>query len=103
MTASIGALPSAGRIGALTNVVKHAPGAPVSIGLHWLPGSLEIDVRDRGPGARGVPSPDAHGLAGMREGVRIHGGEFQAGNVDGAGSPSGRSCRSRHRGERSHR
>jgi signal transduction histidine kinase len=70
---------------ALTNATKHAPDAPVSIGLHWLPGALRIEVCDRGPGARGVPSPDAHGLVGMRERVRIHGGDLQAGNADHGG------------------
>ncbi|MEV4511761.1 histidine kinase [Dactylosporangium sp. NPDC049525] len=70
---------------ALTNATKHAPGAPVSISLYWLPGALQIEVTDRGPGARGVPSPDAHGLVGMRERVRIHGGNLQAGNADDGG------------------
>jgi signal transduction histidine kinase len=65
---------------ALTNATKHAPGAPVSIALCWQPSSLRIEVHDRGPGARGMPSPDAHGLVGMRERVRIHGGDLQAGN-----------------------
>lgn len=65
---------------ALTNATKHAPGASVTIGLRWLPGALQIEVGDRGPGAREAPSPDAHGLVGMRERVRIHGGELYAGN-----------------------
>ncbi|MGW5237697.1 sensor histidine kinase [Monashia sp. NPDC004114] len=65
---------------ALTNATKHAPGAPVSIALSWQPGSLRIEVHDLGPGARGTPSPDAHGLVGMRERVRIHGGDLHAGN-----------------------
>ncbi|WP_238008482.1 sensor histidine kinase [Dactylosporangium sp. AC04546] len=70
---------------ALTNAVKHAPGAPVTVGLRWCPDALEIDVCDRGPGAHGVPSPDAHGLVGMRERVRIHGGELRAGNEAAGG------------------
>ncbi|MEV6923439.1 histidine kinase [Dactylosporangium sp. NPDC051485] len=70
---------------ALTNATKHAPGAPVSVGLRWLPDALQIEVCDRGPGARGLPSPDAHGLVGMRERVRIHGGNLQAGNAAAGG------------------
>ncbi|MET7401805.1 sensor histidine kinase [Dactylosporangium sp. NPDC005572] len=70
---------------ALTNAVKHAPGAPVTVGLRWRADELEIDVRDRGPGARGVPSPDAHGLVGMRERVRIHGGVLRVGSDTGGG------------------
>ncbi|MER7274792.1 histidine kinase [Dactylosporangium sp. NPDC000244] len=70
---------------ALTNATKHAPGAPVTVGLHWLPDALRIEVCDRGPGARSVPSPDAHGLVGMRERVRIHGGSLEAGNAADGG------------------
>ncbi|GGM48365.1 sensor histidine kinase [Dactylosporangium sucinum] len=65
---------------ALTNAVKHAPGAAVRIGLRWRPDALEIAVHDQGPGAHGTPSPDAHGLVGMRERVRIHGGALTTGN-----------------------
>ena len=51
---------------ALTNSRKHAPDAPVSVQLRWLPNALEIDVRDWGPGPTASPSADAHGLVGMR-------------------------------------
>ncbi|MGI5246336.1 sensor histidine kinase [Dactylosporangium sp. CA-139066] len=68
---------------ALTNAVKHAPGAPVAIALSWRPAWLDIEVTDRGPGTAGPASPDAHGLVGMRERIRIHGGELHTGNVDG--------------------
>jgi signal transduction histidine kinase len=70
---------------ALTNARKHAPGAPVSVLLRWRPDALEIDVRDRGPGPSGEPSADAHGLLGMRERVRLHGGELRAGAAEGGG------------------
>jgi signal transduction histidine kinase len=70
---------------ALTNATKHAPGAPVSIRLRWLPGTLCIEVCDRGPGTTGAAPPDAHGLVGMRERVRIHGGELYAGNGTAGG------------------
>ncbi|GAA4243839.1 sensor histidine kinase [Dactylosporangium darangshiense] len=70
---------------ALTNAVKHAPGAPVTVALSWRPDELVIDVTDRGPGAVAPPSPDAHGLVGMRERVRIHGGDLRTGNAEPGG------------------
>ena len=70
---------------ALTNARKHAPGAAVSVRLRWSPSALAIDVRDWGPGPSGSPSADAHGLLGMRERVRVHGGEFHAGPATGGG------------------
>jgi signal transduction histidine kinase len=70
---------------ALTNATKHAPGAPVAVGLHWSPDALRVEVRDHGPGTHGAPPPDAHGLVGMRERVRIHGGELHTGNDPGGG------------------
>ena len=70
---------------ALTNAAKHAAGADVCITLRWLADRLEIHVRDFGPGPVGVPSPDAHGIVGMRERIRIHGGRFESGAAPGGG------------------
>jgi signal transduction histidine kinase len=64
---------------ALTNTAKHAAGSRVCITLDWEADHLGVDVCDDGPGPVGTPSPDAHGLVGMRERVRIHGGDFCAG------------------------
>jgi len=64
---------------ALTNTAKHAPGATVDVRLRRTADALEIEVSDDGPGPRGEPSPDAHGLVGMRERARLHGGSFAAG------------------------
>src|SRR3954452_9381071 len=47
---------------ALTNTAKHAPGATVDVRLRRTADALEIEVSDEGPGPRGEPSPDAHGL-----------------------------------------
>lgn len=71
---------------ALTNAGKHAPGARVAIAVSWTGSQLEIAVRDAGPG----PSANGernrgHGLVGMRERVRIHGGTLRAGRSDGGG------------------
>lgn len=70
---------------ALTNAAKHAAGAEVQITLCWQHDVLDIRVRDFGPGPAGAPSPDAHGLVGMRERVRIHGGHFESGSAPGGG------------------
>src|SRR3954454_19299667 len=68
---------------ALTNVRKHAGGAPTTVRIAWRPGTLELSVRDHGPGPNG--HGDGHGLVGMRERVRIHGGRLKAGPVAGGG------------------
>ena len=70
---------------ALTNAAKHAAGAEVHITLCWEHDALDITVRDFGPGPAGPPSPDAHGLVGMRERVRIHGGDFESGPAPDGG------------------
>lgn len=57
----------------------------MAVDLTWSATSLCIKVGDRGPGARSQPSPDAHGLVGMRERVRIHGGELTSGNLPEGG------------------
>jgi signal transduction histidine kinase len=62
----------------LTNVRKHASGAPATVRVGWEPGALAVAVRDRGPGAAAAAS-GGHGLVGMRERVRLHGGELRAG------------------------
>ena len=64
---------------ALTNAIKHAGRAPTEVGVRWDPDALEIVVADAGDG---TTSPDAagagHGLVGMRERVRVYGGELSA-------------------------
>jgi signal transduction histidine kinase len=68
---------------ALANVHQHAGGAPASVRISWRDGSLGLQVRDTG---RRAPSDaDGHGLLGMRERVKAHGGEFRAGRVPGGG------------------
>jgi signal transduction histidine kinase len=66
----------------LTNVIKHAPGAPTTVRLRYDPDRLTIQV---GNGAIDVTSgalhtdPGGHGLAGMRERARLYGGALTAG------------------------
>ncbi|MEU6354403.1 sensor histidine kinase [Streptomyces sp. NPDC047072] len=65
---------------ALSNVLRHAPGATASVALvHYLHG---VDVRiTNSPATRGAPpSPGAgHGLLGMRERAAMLGGTLRAG------------------------
>jgi signal transduction histidine kinase len=65
----------------LTNVRKHAAGAPARVTVTWAPRELGLEVRDAGPGAGAVNGTGGggHGLVGMRERVRMHGGELHAG------------------------
>jgi signal transduction histidine kinase len=71
---------------ALANVHRHAGGAPAAVRVSWTGHALTLRVRDGGmrtPG--GGEEADGHGLIGMRERVRAHGGEFTAGRVPGGG------------------
>ncbi len=68
---------------ALTNVRKHAGSAPTTVRLTWATDSLTVLVRDHGPGPNG--RGDGHGLVGMRERVRIHGGRLRTGPAAGGG------------------
>jgi signal transduction histidine kinase len=62
----------------LANAVRHAPGRPVSIVLHWEPGGLALAVANDVE-ATLIPSAPGHGLVGMRERVEQVGGRFSAG------------------------
>jgi signal transduction histidine kinase len=65
---------------ALTNALKHAGAAPTDVLLRWGPEALEIVVSDRGAGMHppaSLPS-GGHGIVGMRERVKLYGGELTA-------------------------
>lgn len=68
---------------ALTNVVKHAPGAHVDVVIEWRPDSITIDVEDDGHGqallGRSRDTHGGHGLLGMSERVALFGGTLSAG------------------------
>ncbi len=75
---------------ALTNVLKHAPGADASVAITWSPESVGIDVHDDGHGVAlfGQASghqPSGQGLLGMRERVALFGGTLTAGPGPGGG------------------
>ncbi|MBC2869899.1 sensor histidine kinase [Streptomyces mexicanus] len=72
---------------ALTNVLKHAPGAHATVRLVYRAGEIEASVTDDGgAGERGkevdpdrMPKPGGHGLIGMRERAKLYGGTIVVG------------------------
>lgn len=60
---------------ALTNVRRHANAHNAWVRLAYLPGALEIEVRDDGGGSA-APIHFGHGLVGIRERVALHGGSL---------------------------
>ena len=73
---------------ALTNVVKHAPGARVVADLTVAPGKIRLDIRDDGGPGGGLPRAvpgTGHGITGMRERIAAFGGWLVAGPVPGGG------------------
>jgi signal transduction histidine kinase len=68
----------------LTNALKHARAGHADVTVRYAPDEVQIVVRDDGEGA--APSDDpGYGLAGVRERVKIYGGEMSAGRVNGGG------------------
>ena len=65
---------------ALTNVVRHAPGAAARVLLEVGAGGTRVQVDS--DGAPGRPSPDGAGLTGMRERAEAMGGRLTAGPSD---------------------
>jgi signal transduction histidine kinase len=72
---------------ALTNVVKHAPGARAVAELTVSAGKVRLDVRDDGGPGGGARAGlgTGHGITGMRERVGAFGGWLVAGPVSGGG------------------
>ena len=71
---------------ALTNVVKHGGGAPTDVHVHYRADAVEVRIADRGSGTFDARlGSGGHGLVGMRERVRMYGGELHAGRRDGGG------------------
>jgi signal transduction histidine kinase len=68
----------------LTNALKHARASDADVIVRYRPDELEIEVRDNG---RGSATTDGlgHGLVGVRERVKIYGGEMTAGSATGGG------------------
>jgi signal transduction histidine kinase len=67
----------------LTNALKHARASQAGVTLRYAPDELQIEVRDDGDGVGG--GDPGFGLVGVRERVKIYGGEMSAGAADGGG------------------
>jgi signal transduction histidine kinase len=78
---------------ALTNALKYAANAETAVRVRWGQETLELEVVDHGPGPRGKGGAGGehgargtgHGLIGMRERVRVYGGELTTGRRRGGG------------------
>jgi signal transduction histidine kinase len=75
---------------ALTNVARHAPGAPTRVVLRYRPGGLDIEVANGPPpgGAQPAaprPASGGRGVRGMRERAELYGGRLDARPCPGGG------------------
>ena len=61
---------------ALTNVVKHAPGARTEVTVRYQPDLIEVEVADHGSPPQGLVQA-GHGLRGMAERVSLYDGELE--------------------------
>ena len=68
----------------LTNTLKHADASHALVVVGYGAQDLDIEVRDDGRG-RAVSDGLGHGLVGVRERVKIHGGQMSAGAATGGG------------------
>ena len=68
----------------LTNALKHARASRADVTVRYRPYGVEVEVADDG---RGIAETDGlgHGLVGIRERVKIYGGEMSAGRRNGGG------------------
>jgi signal transduction histidine kinase len=72
---------------ALTNVLKHAPGAAATVELTYRAGEMAVSVTDdgrseehgRGADQDTMSGPGGHGLIGMRERAKLYGGTIVVG------------------------
>ena len=72
---------------ALTNVLKHAPGASARVRLRYEPHQVTVSVTDDGEGVipDRVRTGGGHGLLGMRERAKLYGGQIDIGPQDQGG------------------
>ena len=70
----------------LTNALRHARATHAEVTVRYAPNEIGIEVHDDGTGA--TPSDGhghGHGLIGIRERVKLYGGEMTAGRTNGGG------------------
>lgn len=71
---------------ALTNALRHAGPARVSVNVRYGDDDVVVEVNDDGHGSSAHPAPaGGQGLVGMRERVALFQGEFEAGPRAGGG------------------
>jgi signal transduction histidine kinase len=68
----------------LTNALKHAHATRADVTVHFAPDAVELEVRDDGVGGTAADG-GGHGLLGIRERVKIYGGDMTAEPVPGRG------------------
>ena len=68
----------------LTNALKHAHASQAHVTVHYSPDELELEIRDDGEGGSASDGL-GHGLVGIRERVKIYGGEMSAATPTGGG------------------
>jgi signal transduction histidine kinase len=70
---------------AITNIRKHAPGAPTTLTLHYQPHTITLTITNTNPPPN-TPRPltttgSGYGLTGLRERAELAGGTFTAGPI----------------------
>jgi signal transduction histidine kinase len=68
----------------LTNVIKHARATSADVMVRYEPTELTIEIHDDGKGSS-TSDGLGHGLIGIRERVKIYGGEMTTGTANGSG------------------
>ena len=68
----------------LTNSLKHANASRADVTVRYGPDAVQLEIRDDGVGA-GTSDGLGHGLVGVRERVKIYGGEMNAGTAPEGG------------------
>jgi signal transduction histidine kinase len=66
----------------LTNAARYAPGAEVTVGIEVADAIATVAVRNSGKHID-IPTGKGSGLVGLEERVRLLGGAFRAGPVEG--------------------
>jgi signal transduction histidine kinase len=69
----------------LTNAMRYAAPAPVSVVVTYRDGLLKVEVLDEGITTRKSPDGGGRGLVGLRERVAVYGGKLESGRRLGGG------------------
>jgi signal transduction histidine kinase len=68
----------------LTNALKHARATTADVTVSYEPRALQLEIRDDGIGST-TSDGLGHGLVGIRERVKIYGGEMSTRTANGGG------------------